>query len=104
MDLIEKNDDPDNNNSSATGKDETLDNINEEESARKKQKLNVTDEENGKEKQSESFNTIANRVDKSGNKICKHFVVKKNRQCKFSALKNLDYCVAHLAFNDQVLF
>ena len=34
-------------------------------------------------------------------RICKHILEKKKRRCKFNALKNLDYCVAHLAFNPQ---
>lgn len=106
MDLIEKNDDPDINKGKRDMNKQGIDMNSEEESARKKQKLNVTDEKDGEanviEQQQANSNTIANRVDKSGNKICKHFVVKKNRLCKFSALKNLDYCVAHLAFNDQV--
>ena len=37
-------------------------------------------------------------------KICIHICEKKKRQCKFSVLKNSDYCVEHLAFNQQVLF
>jgi hypothetical protein len=35
-------------------------------------------------------------------KICKHFCEKKRRQCKFNCIRNSDYCVEHLAFNDQV--
>lgn len=35
-------------------------------------------------------------------RICKHYLVRKQRRCKFNALRNLDYCVAHLAYNDQV--
>ncbi|CAF0713104.1 unnamed protein product [Brachionus calyciflorus] len=34
-------------------------------------------------------------------RICKHICEKKKRQCKFSALKNCDYCVEHLAFNKE---
>ena len=47
-------------------------------------------------------------IDESNNnnnkeiRICKHVLEKKKRRCKFNALRNLDYCVAHLAFNDQV--
>ena len=36
-------------------------------------------------------------------RICKHICEKKKRQCKFSALKNCDYCVEHLAFNKEVI-
>ena len=35
-------------------------------------------------------------------RLCKHICDKKKRQCKFSALRNSDYCVEHLAYNDQV--
>ncbi|RMZ99446.1 hypothetical protein BpHYR1_034103 [Brachionus plicatilis] len=36
-------------------------------------------------------------------RICKHICQKKKRQCKLSALKNTDFCVEHLAFNNQVI-
>lgn len=105
MDLIGTNGDPATSKSKSDLNKQDTDINNKEESARKKQKLHVSDEIAGEAnviEQQKHSNTIANRVDKSGNKICKHFVAKKNRLCKFSALKNLDYCVAHLAFNDQV--
>ena len=35
-------------------------------------------------------------------RICKHVCEKKKRQCKFNAIRNCDYCVEHLAFNQQV--
>lgn len=35
-------------------------------------------------------------------KICKHICEKKKRRCKFNAIRNSDYCVEHLAFNQQV--
>lgn len=35
-------------------------------------------------------------------KICKHVCEKKKRRCKFNAIRNSDYCVEHLAFNEQV--
>jgi hypothetical protein len=68
------------------------DNTNSE-TAIKKQKFD--DEETGN-------NNVV--IDKVGDviKICKHILEKKKRRCKFNALRNLDYCVAHLAFNDQV--
>ncbi len=62
-----------------------------EESAPKKPKLS-TDQSNVNE--NEQNKEI---------RICKHVLEKKKRRCKFNALRNLDYCVAHLAFNDQVI-
>ena len=35
-------------------------------------------------------------------RICKHVCEKKRRRCKFNAIRNSDYCVEHLAFNEQV--
>lgn len=35
-------------------------------------------------------------------RICKHICEKKKRRCKFNAIRNSDYCVEHLAFNQQV--
>ena len=38
-------------------------------------------------------------------RICKYVLEKKKCRFKFNALRNLDYCVAHLTtFNDQVNF
>lgn len=34
-------------------------------------------------------------------KICKHICEKKKRRCKFTVLKNSDYCLEHLAFNKE---
>lgn len=60
-----------------------------EESAPKKVKLS-SDQSNANEEEVKEI------------RICKHVLEKKKRRCKFNALRNLDYCVAHLAFNDQV--
>jgi tRNA:m4X modification enzyme len=34
-------------------------------------------------------------------RICKHICEKKKRQCKFTCLKDLEFCVEHVAFNEQ---
>ncbi len=81
-------------NNSASSKD-TNNNL---DTAVKIQKL---DEEKDNEKGVEANYVI----DKAGDiiKICKHILEKKKRRCKFNALRGLEYCVAHLAFNDQVI-
>ena len=43
-------------------------------------------------------------INNSKIRICVHICEKKKRQCKFNAIKNSDYCVEHLAFNQQVNF
>ena len=45
---------------------------------------------------------INDGINPSGIRICKHICEKKRRRCKFNAIRNCDYCVEHLAFNDQV--
>jgi hypothetical protein len=52
--------------------------------------------------QQEINNNNYNNDEKSLIKICKHICEKKKRQCKFNAIRNCDYCVEHLAFNEQV--
>lgn len=51
--------------------------------------------------------TTTNESDTNNNnnekiRICKHICEKKKRRCKFNAIRNSDYCVEHLAFNQQV--
>ena len=46
---------------------------------------------------SDDENSETNKI-----RICKHICEKKKRRCKFNAIRNSDYCVEHLAFNQQV--
>lgn len=75
--------------------------LNEDVSTPKKQKLNA-DGGSSSDVTTETLTDTINVNNKDDSiKICKHVLEKKKRRCKFNALRNLDYCVAHLAFNDQ---
>lgn len=57
---------------------------------------------NNNDKNNTPTTTTSTSTTSDNQKICKHFCEKKKRQCKFIAIKNSDFCVEHIAFNNQV--